>query len=320
MKIFLYSALAATLRVAPALAQTDVTPQSMAARPADVAGQIKQDLSALTRAATQEDGYFSVYPYIYGARYGYFGAFDWAKQLNRLLQESAIQIESVRVQGSSQTDARAVVEYKIIPPKIDDDEQRKFWSGVHQETVDLKFGANPSGGSHAVWRIVPPPTAPAEMTSSEFIAKHDVLLANIAYGFAQTQMPKIKATPAERSMENLRKLGLCAAAFAQDYDDAYVFGAPYYREALAPYMRNSTVFVAPELFLVPNTNEIYSFNGNLSGLKTDEIKKPAQTILFYEGQNETPVFRYDGKAAIGFADGHVALITPDEAKSLVWKP
>ena len=320
MKIFFYSVLAATLCAAPAMAQVNAQPRPMAPRPTDVAGQIKQDLSALARAATQEDGYFSVYPYIYDARYGYFGAFDWARQLNRLLQDSEIQIESVRVLNNSQTDARAVVDYKIVPDKIYGDEKRKFWSDMHQETIDLKFGANPSGSSHAVWRIVPPQTAPPEMDTSEFIAKHNVLLANIAYGFAQKQMPEIKGTPAERSMDNLRKLGLCAEEFAQDYDDVYAFGAPYYREALAHYIRQLTVFQTPELFLVPNTNEIYTFNGNISGLNTDEVKAPAQTVLFYEGQNETPIFRYDGKAAICFADGHVALVSPNEAKNLIWKP
>ena len=51
-----------------------------------------------------------------------------------------------------------------------------------------------------------------------------------------------------------------------------------------------------------------------------EMQNTAQTVMFYEGQNETPIFRYDGRAAICFADGHVTLVTPDEAKSLIWKP
>ena len=71
---------------------------------------------------------------------------------------------------------------------------------------------------------------------------------------------------------------------------------------------------------MPDTNEIYVFNANLSGLSTDQVKTPARTVMFYEGQNEKPIFRYDGKAAIGFADGHTALVSPDEGQKLIWKP
>jgi len=46
----------------------------------------------------------------------------------------------------------------------------------------------------------------------------------------------------------------------------------------------------------------------------------ARTVLFYEGDGDTPIYRYGGKAALAFLDGHVALVTPDQAKEVIWKP
>ena len=90
--------------------------------------------------------------------------------------------------------------------------------------------------------------------------------------------------------------------------------APNFINSLMPYAQN------PLIFKLPDSTEFYTFNGNLLDKNMDQIKAPTRTVLFYEGQNEMPIFRYDGRAAICFADGHVALVSPDEAKSLIWKP
>ena len=62
------------------------------------------------------------------------------------------------------------------------------------------------------------------------------------------------------------------------------------------------------------------FNGHLSGHKIVDVPAPATTVLFYDGTPGALNYRYDDKAAVGFADGHCALVTPDEAKNLIWDP
>ena len=48
----------------------------------------------------------------------------------------------------------------------------------------------------------------------------------------------------------------------------------------------------------------YSFNVNLQGLKASAVKFPAKTVMLYEGKGGKLEYRHDGKAAVGFADGH----------------
>jgi hypothetical protein len=43
-------------------------------------------------------------------------------------------------------------------------------------------------------------------------------------------------------------------------------------------------------------------------------------VAFYEGENQTLDFRHDGHAHVGFATGHVEAVTPQQAKTLRWKP
>lgn len=54
--------------------------------------------------------------------------------------------------------------------------------------------------------------------------------------------------------------------------------------------------------------------------KLPHIKNKKRTVMFYEGRDEKLIFRYNGKAAVCFVDGHTALVSPEEAKSLIWKP
>ena len=42
--------------------------------------------------------------------------------------------------------------------------------------------------------------------------------------------------------------------------------------------------------------------------------------MIYEGKNGKLDFRHEGKATVGFADGHAKLIDAQGAKKLRWKP
>ena len=287
----------------------------MTPRPADVAGQIKQDLSELAAAIDKPNANFTALPYIYGAREGYFGSNEWAPRFTANYA-GAIRVSDVKILEQVGNDAKATVSYELVFPPSGEALQSQMEKALRslmkdqKETLDFKLVQLPFKAKPQVWQIVPPATKPPTMDDGN----KNVLWANISYYIAQKENYQPDGTSAERSMTNLKNLGLGALQFMQDYEEIYAFEPRYIVEALSPYVTNDLSFQ------VPDTNEIYTFNGNLTGVNVQATQRDAQIVLFYEGQNEKPIFRYDGKAAICFADGHVALVTPDEAKSLIWKP
>ena len=286
--------------------------ENVASRPAnprsgDVAAQIKQDLGELIDALDKPNANFAALPYIYGARMGYFGSNEWAPEF-RASYGGEIELKDVKVLESQGNRARASVTYSL---------NFRFGKGAlkermkhQQETLDFRLVALPLEPQTQKWQIVPPSDEPADIGAGN----SDVLWSNVAYHLAQKRSLKIAGSLAQRSTVNLKQLGLGALMFVQDYDGVYAFEPRYLSEAIAPYVGNEAIF------RVPDTNEIYAMNGNISGLNFEQLKSINKTVLFYEGQNEKPIFRYDSRAAICFADGHVALVTPEEAKNLIWTP
>lgn len=63
-----------------------------------------------------------------------------------------------------------------------------------------------------------------------------------------------------------------------------------------------------------------ALNPALVGVRIASVRRPAQTVMLFEGASGKPRFRHDGKAVVGFVDGHAARVTPEEARKLVWKP
>lgn len=51
-----------------------------------------------------------------------------------------------------------------------------------------------------------------------------------------------------------------------------------------------------------------------------KVPQPAATVMIYEGEHGKLNFRHDGKATVGFVDGHVKLVDAEAAKPLRWKP
>ena len=283
-------------------------------RPAEVDLQIKQDLQALAATLNFNNDGFVQNSAVYGARPGFFGASEWTRGFAALLNGNLVRIDGVKVLERQGNDVRAAVVYSFQPSPRDRDGERKLPDDPHQEILQFKQAPALYEPNRLVWQIVPPDVAPSELKTSDDLTEKDDLWANVAYHLAQKQPLQQTGTFAELSQGNLKQLGLGVLQFVQDYDEVFAFAPPYLIEAISPYVRSTTIF------RVPNTNEIYTFNANLSGLKQADIDEVYQTVLFYEGQNETPIFRYDGRAAIGFADGHVALVSPEEADKLIWKP
>ena len=74
----------------------------------------------------------------------------------------------------------------------------------------------------------------------------------------------------------------------------------------------------------------YAFNAKLDGLARNKIKNPAQTVLIFEtdggwnlsgGSELLPKKMRHGRAVIvGFADGHVELVSESRLSQLQWEP
>lgn len=118
-------------------------------------------------------------------------------------------------------------------------------------------------------------------------------------------------------LSNVKQVSLGAMMFVLDYDEKFALKAAAYKKSIMPYIKNEGVFHCPS----DKSGAIsYSFNANLQGGSLGKVPRPAETVMIYEGKNQTLTFRHDGKAAIGFVDGHAKLVSKEGAKSLRWKP
>lgn len=173
----------------------------------------------------------------------------------------------------------------------------------HEETLDLVKVA--SG-----WLIVPPKEMAQGMQS---------LLPSVAYLFGNPQAMEASKTAAKSTacISNLKQLALATIMFTADNDDVLKTTAAKWKTSIWPYCKNEGLFTCPE---DPKGTLSYSFNSSLANVSMAKIKNPANTVLAYEGSGGKLKFRHNDKAAVAFADGHVKLLTKDQAKTLSWKP
>jgi len=118
-------------------------------------------------------------------------------------------------------------------------------------------------------------------------------------------------------MMNAKQLALGCLMYAADYDDVFKFKATGWTNAIMPYIKNKAILTCP--LDKPGTIS-YSFNTSLIGKNQAVIARPAETVMLYEGKNKKLLFRHGGKAVVAYADGHVKLVSKDDAKNLIWKP
>jgi prepilin-type processing-associated H-X9-DG protein len=127
----------------------------------------------------------------------------------------------------------------------------------------------------------------------------------------------LKAARAQVTLHNMKLLGLGIVQFVQDYDEKFDnITNDNFKERLKPYVQDNEIFRAPEL----DAEVGYFFNPSLTNKSLAELEEPAQTVMLFESVDGKLLFRHDERAAVAFADGHVKLITRDEAKNLRWKP
>lgn len=120
---------------------------------------------------------------------------------------------------------------------------------------------------------------------------------------------------------NVRQIELGLIQYAQDHKGKLPPSAAGYKDAVSPYVfasaKTENIFQCPADKDVPVA---YSMNANLQGKSLDDLAHPEKVVLTYEGHNQMLNFRHEGKAVVGFADGHDKALTQDQAQQLKWKP
>jgi hypothetical protein len=291
-----------TLGICASMAMAQPTERTLPAMPTAPprvpAEEIESSVRSFVVALNGTNFYFSAAYRVFGVKMGYFGGSEWAEEWEKQRGDSSLKIERVEPKVEGET-ATAQVFYRWQTPL--------FRSELLQERLALRYDKY----QELSWQIVPSaPNATAPQSPEE----SPRFLNDAASAIANPQRA-LNTIRAKSTLSNLKQLSFAALQFAQDYDDIYAFAPEYIEKALAPYMEKD-----PQIWKVPGRDEKYSFNANLSEKNLAQIANPAQTVLFYEGADEKPFFRYDGKAAIAFADGKVALVSPEEATKLIWKP
>lgn len=146
----------------------------------------------------------------------------------------------------------------------------------------------------------------------------------LAFGMPATTTPsQMESAPPTQTprdahaitLSNLKQLALGTIVYSADYNDR--LPNANWQKQLEPYTKSQRVFQSPM-----NSRERqspYTFNSALFGKKLKSVTKPAETVLLYEGSKGVIAFLYNSRGAVAFADGHVKLVSKQEAVQLKWK-
>jgi prepilin-type processing-associated H-X9-DG protein len=172
----------------------------------------------------------------------------------------------------------------------------------HESITVVKSGTD--------WMIQAPTTEPQN---------NRTIVPMLAYMFTHPQ-GFAKAKAAAKSsvcLSNVKQLALGCIMYASDMDDVLKFGVSNWADKIYPYIKNKAVQTCPE----DGKGVVsYSINPKIAGKSFSKVRKPAETVLLYEGKDGKLNFRHSGRAAVAFCDGHAKLINAQQAKNLVWKP
>jgi hypothetical protein len=126
---------------------------------------------------------------------------------------------------------------------------------------------------------------------------------------------------------HLRLLGTAIHMYANDYDGRFP-PTDDWENVLLPYAGGGDVYLSP---VKAEAGRAYAMNGNLEGLRIDEISNPARTVLFFECPFGSPPAggpelmldapRHADGYVIIFVNGNVeAGIAPSRLDTLIWEP
>ena len=267
-----------------------------------------QDVRAFVAELNGWSAFMTILPKIVGARSGYFGGNVWQKWWLETRGTNALAVSEVHINKIGGNEAEITISYRNNPQQA-------------QATVEgpftLKFGTSPldysPGGPIPVWQFVPQKPAEAESLSVAPLRWAIWMLAQSPEALPSFRAAQPLIDVQKEAPNRLKQLALGLLQFVQDYEVIYAFLPEFQEEALKPYLKNS------EVWNVPGSNEKFRFNARLSGKNPVPVGEAARTILFYDGADEKPIFRYDGKTAVALADGHVELADAEQFKTFLWE-
>jgi prepilin-type processing-associated H-X9-DG protein len=299
-------------------------------RPVKAEDQIKEDLGEFFDRLRIGDSVGTA-QYIIDARYGWWGANEWMEYWSTEDRAEVLRLGDIKFDKIEGDNAQVTVSYrrfKLRPAAqpVREDNVQVGAPGQAQaaavpipdpgvpvvETLKLhRQGQTPDrirAGWAGTWGIVTgaPETVLAELSYKPLTLQQIALFCKQPPGI----VPYIRAWESRR---RIGSLGLAVRQFQQDHEVVFAFDSIYLEAALRPYM------VTTQYFTIPGTDEKYQFNSNLSNTADDGLE-PHTTVMFYEGKDQQLDFRYNGKSAVCFADGHTELVDAERARSLRWKP
>ena len=250
---------------------------------------------------------------------------DWNLNITPLFQDAEVE-----KQGDNCT-VQVATSLGLSDATLDQTTQKLILSRL--ETVDLqREGEN--------WKIVPraeirpAKTAVVEGWDSEAMRARQIASAKAQIKTARDENDGIlndwarlmAKSPAQMkeflgqaSASNIKQLLLGSLQLMQDYDETYQFNADNWVEMLAPYVKSQKLFRMP---VAENADDaLYHFNARLFGKSLAEIAQPARTVAIYEaGAGPGGLsYQHNGQAVVGFVDGHVEFIGPEDLPKIIWE-
>lgn len=207
-----------------------------------------------------------------------------------------LKVEQVRVEESGE---RAIVALKLILEMTPPTAPRQSL----EDRIELVRG--PRG-----WKIRPP-GAPAS------VGPPTGVLAPIFTSLTDPGAVLLARQAARQDLcrLNMRNLLVGVRFFVDDHEDRFAFSRKNYQSRLLPYVRKD-----PTHFVCPETRTPYTLNPKIEAASQQKMFRPGATVVFYEGADGKLDFRHLGAACVGFADGSIRLVTPEEASVLRWNP
>jgi len=128
-------------------------------------------------------------------------------------------------------------------------------------------------------------------------------------------------------MNNAKQLAVAVVIHAQANTNSCPPAATWC-DAIQPEISMTSVFQCPAGDKTHQSH--YAYNAKLSGLNLDDVKNPAQTVLFFEtdggwnlsgGSELLPrKMRHNHGVVVGFVDGHVEVVPESRLSQLQWEP
>ncbi len=283
------------------------------------------DVKAFVAALNGEDPVLDAGKYVWKAHIGFYGATEWQRWWLETRGTHWLAISDVRVVKIEGTEAEITLSHR---------RDAKQAQATIEGPFTLKFGPSPLdksiGGPIAIWQFVPQrPTAAESLSVAPLrwaiwmVAQspnanatksfREAELASQPEKRASNREAELASQPEKRASNRLKQVARAVFRFVNDFEEIYAFLPEFQEEALDPYLENS------EAWNVPGTTEKFLFNGRLSGKREAQVAEKERTILFYDGADEKPIYRFDGKTAVALADGHVEMADAQQFKTFLWQ-